>query len=612
MEATPKKNWKNVRIEDVCEKVTSGGTPSRKNPDFYTGEIPWIKTKELNEGFIYETEEKITEEAINKSSAKIYPINTVLMAMYGDGSTIGSVCITGIPASSNQACCAMIPKTAICYPLFLMYSLKYHSKILVNLALGGAQRNLNQGTIKNFKINLPPINEQKIISSILSTYDDLIENNTHRIAILEKMAQTIYREWFVKFRFPGHEKVKMVDSSLGKVPKGWEVVNLFEIAAVTYGFPFKSKQFTENSTENSDGNNPVIRIRNIKGNETKVYTDQEVPSKYKVINGDLLVGMDGEFHMGKWAGGDAWLNQRVVRFRPKIDISYYFLFHSLVDPIKKFNSSIVGTTVAHLSDRDLKSINLIVPCDQLNEIAKEKLDPIFNLEINLILKNRLLRQTRDLLLPKLISGKLDVSDLDIEFPDIEEDELSKPEEISKPESSPLQKKTSNPAIKKKARVATISEDSKQSVPIEEYEADEIMAFFRQVGRSLGITDRDTLLKKVSVDLGYQRLGPMILEILRGHLRSAIRRKIIGVKGQEVWLETPTMAKYYREELVQTLCSVMKTSKEYEREEVMYAVANHLGFRKLPEPVRKPIRSAINSAIRQGIVESNGSSIWRVK
>jgi type I restriction enzyme S subunit len=112
--------------------------------------------------------------------------------------------------------------------------------------------------IKDFQFRLPPLVVQQQAASILSAYDDLIENNTRRIQILEQMAQAIYREWFVNYRFPGHEKVKLVESPLGKIPHGWVVKHLFDIAEITYGFPFKSKLFSTHQ----DGI-PVIRIRDI-------------------------------------------------------------------------------------------------------------------------------------------------------------------------------------------------------------------------------------------------------------------------------------------------------------------------------------------------------------
>ena len=117
------------------------------------------------------------------------------------------------------------------------------------------------------------------------------------------MAQNLYREWFVKFRFPGYENVKFVDSPLGFIPEGWEVVDLVSIADVTYGFAFKANQF------NSDKiGNPVIRIRNVLNGNSDTYSSEQVGDKYLVENGDILVGMDGDFHMGFWTGGKAYCN----------------------------------------------------------------------------------------------------------------------------------------------------------------------------------------------------------------------------------------------------------------------------------------------------------------
>jgi len=484
------------------------------------------------------------------------------------------------------------------------------------LDAGASNPTLNRNHIHTIPVKWPSLSIQRKITSILSVYDNLIENNTRRITILEEIAQMIYREWFVNYHFPGHENVKMVDSPLGKIPEGWEIENLSSLVKTQYGY-------TESASKTEVG--PKY-IRGMDINKTSYIQWESVPycpiseqdyKKYKLSRGDILVIRMAD--PGKVGIIEKDINSVFASYLIRLHLvsskvtTYYLFSFLLSDHYQNFVSGAsTGTTRKSASAGVLTNIDLLVPKKEVLDKFENVVFLIRGLLNNLLEKNMTLRETRDLLLPKLISGDVDVSDLDIEIPEIEEEELSILEEISKPEFSPLQKKISNPVIKKKSKAVTLYEDSEESIPIEEYETDEIMAAFRQVGRSLGITDRDTLLKEVSVDLGYQRLGPKILEILTGHLRSAIRRKIIGAKGQEVWLETPTMAKYYRKEIVQTLCSVMKTGKEYEREDVMYAVANHLGFRKLPEPVRKPIKSAINSAIRQGIVESNGSSIWRVK
>ena len=154
------------KIKEICSKITSGGTPSRKNNAYYTdGTIHWIKTQELINKNIYTSEELITEEALHSSSAKLLPINTVCLAMYG--ATAGNLGIFKIPAATNQACANMIVNPNKINYLYLFYSLLYNKEKLLNLAIGAAQQNLSLDTISNFEIEVPALNEQQhIVNSI--------------------------------------------------------------------------------------------------------------------------------------------------------------------------------------------------------------------------------------------------------------------------------------------------------------------------------------------------------------------------------------------------------------------------------------------------------------
>ncbi|MEW5772989.1 MAG: restriction endonuclease subunit S [Thermodesulfobacteriota bacterium] len=201
-------------------------------------------------------------------------------------------------------------------PRFISYFLQ--SLDLGSLNAAGAVPGLNRNHLHQLETTIPNVPIQRRIASILSAYDGLIENNTSRIEILEEMARRIYDEWFVRFRFPGHKEVGFRETEQGLVPEGWSVKTLYNVADVTYGHPFKSKQF------NNDGIGlGVIRIRDIKGNAIKTYTEEEGKPKHKIQNGDILIGMDGIFHMGKWAGGEAWLNQRVVRLSSPLQKSVF-------------------------------------------------------------------------------------------------------------------------------------------------------------------------------------------------------------------------------------------------------------------------------------------------
>lgn len=292
---------------------------------------------------------------------------------------------------------------------FLYYSMRPMLEHLQSISTGAATKFVTLTILNGLDFQYPPLPTQRKIASILSAYDDLIENNTRRIAILEEMAQAIYREWFVNFRFPGHENVKLVDSPLGQIPEGWGVKNLLSLAEVQYGFAFKSKQF---NTERQGI--PVVRIRDVLAGQSNTYSPETPDKKYLVEKGDILVGMDGIFHMGVWASDQAFLVQRVARFRSNGEIGRYHLFLSLQEPIRHFNATITGTTVAHLGDKHIKTIVILWPAEGLLRQLNDHLEPMLAEILNLRTKNTNLRTTRDLLLPKLISGKLDVEELDID------------------------------------------------------------------------------------------------------------------------------------------------------------------------------------------------------
>ena len=270
-------------------------------------------------------------------------------------------------------------------------------------ASGTKIRHTAPSRISTVKVRTPSLRLQKRIAGILSAYDDLIENCQRRIHILETMARDLYREWFVHFRFPGHEGHPRVASPLGEIPQGWEVRDLKEVAEVTYGFPFQSKLF------NTEGKGlPVVRIRDVPTGRSATYTTEETLSRYHIADGHILVGMDGDFHMCIWSGGLALQNQRVARFESKSDMSNHHLFLALEEPIRHFNQAIVGTTVAHLGDMHIKTIRLLWPPENLRVRTRAVLEPLSRQIIGLKHKIQNLRQTRDLLLPRLLSGQIDL------------------------------------------------------------------------------------------------------------------------------------------------------------------------------------------------------------
>lgn len=245
------------------------------------------------------------------------------------------------------------------------------------------------------RLNLPELRVQEQTGDILSVYDDLIENNQKQIKLLEEAAQRLYKEWFVDLRFPGHEDVQIVDG----VPEGWKKERLVDIADVQYGYAFDGSLFNSKK----DGM-PIVRIRNIPSGLTEDYTTEDVDDQYIVHNGDIVVGMDGEFHINSWCGDDSYLVQRTCCMKPqKIEMKGWFL-SAIYEPIKYFEKTVVGATVAHLGKKHIDTIQLLIGPDSYY-VPFQKLFEKRQLLLN---QNRMLREARDRLLPKLMSGEIEL------------------------------------------------------------------------------------------------------------------------------------------------------------------------------------------------------------
>lgn len=268
-------------------------------------------------------------------------------------------------------------------------------KSMWSRTIGSAQPALTIDTIKQFEIPIPKYNIQCKIVQILSAYDNLIENNQKQIKLLEEAAQRLYKEWFVDLHFPGYEDVKIVDG----LPEGWKNERLVDMADVQYGYAFDSSKF------NDDGKGiPIIRIRNIPTGNTLDYTTEDADVKYTISNGEILVGMDGEFHINSWSGNNAYLVQRSCCFRPKKKEMNGWLLWAVNEPIKYYEKTIVGATVSHLGKKHIDSIELLTGPDKLY-IPFQK---YFDKRQRLLNQNWLLTEARDRLLPKLMSGEIEV------------------------------------------------------------------------------------------------------------------------------------------------------------------------------------------------------------
>ena len=288
----------------------------------------------------------------------------------------------------------------------------YAKKYFACNASGSGQRYaLSVEALNSFPVPIIPLHEQKQIGEIFSALDKKIELNRQINQNLEAMAKQLYDYWFVQFDFP-NEEGKPYKSSGGemvwnekikrKIPKGWKASMLAEEIELQYGFPFSTELFTEQVTSV-----PVVRIRDILDNSVSAYTTEEVDERYLLQKQDLLIGMDGNFHMNYWTDNVSYLNQRSVRLRAKnsSDISIVQAKYDIQPYIKAKEERAKGSTVGHLSDKDMKDLYVLV-CH--NKILREKFDSI----LSMIVRNRneitSLTKQRDELLPLLMNGQITI------------------------------------------------------------------------------------------------------------------------------------------------------------------------------------------------------------
>jgi type I restriction enzyme S subunit len=275
----------------------------------------------------------------------------------------------------------------------------------------GAVPGVNRNALHLLPVCIPPLPTQRKIAAILSAYDDLIENNTRRIAILEEMAQSLYREWFVHYRFPGHEKISMVESEMGMIPEGWEVKKLGDVA---------QEVRRSINPETTDPETPYFGLEHLPRNSIALSewgTAKEVQStKLAFRKNEILFGkIRPYFHKVGVAPVDGVCSSDTIVIVPRAD-EYFAVVLSAVSSDEFVNHATQtsqGTKMPRANWNVLVEYPVVMPPQSIlyrfDEIVRET---VMQIE-NMVFRNRNLRQTRDLLLPKLISGEIDVEEMEL-------------------------------------------------------------------------------------------------------------------------------------------------------------------------------------------------------
>lgn len=327
-------------------------------------------------------------------------VQTVGSWQYNPASVVGKVVY--VPyyldgALLNQNAVKLIPNKRVDRD-FLYYRLRcddFKGHVIGEARGAANQASITLDTIKSFSFDIPEYDLQCKISAIIAAYDNLIENNQKQIKLLEEAAQRLYKEWFVDMHFPGYENTTITDG----VPEGWRLDYLTNIAYVQYGYAFDSSLFN-----NKGKGKPIIRIRNIPDGNTEDYTTEEANEQYIIKNGDIVVGMDGEFYINSWCGEDAYIVQRTCCIKPKNKKMNGYVFWAIYEPIKYFEKTVVGATVAHLGKKHIDTIKILTAPDKFYvpfQILFERRQILLN-------QSRILAEARDRLLPKLMNGEIEV------------------------------------------------------------------------------------------------------------------------------------------------------------------------------------------------------------
>ncbi|WP_207632505.1 restriction endonuclease subunit S [Foetidibacter luteolus] len=405
-------SWKEYKLGELCKKVTSGGTPLRSRKEYYeNGKIPWLKTKEVANGRIYTTENYISEIGLANSSAKLIPQNSIIIAMYGDGETAGRVAINKIPLSTNQACCNLIINEGIADYEYIYYYLLNSYDYLVNLKLGSGQQNLSATIIKNVSVQLPTLDYQKKLVSILSSLDDKIELNRQTNQTLEAIAQALFKEWFVDFNFPGATG-EMEESELGEIPKGWRVGKLGDVLTVKGGTTPSTKV-----ADYWDGEYYWATPKDLSTLQFPVLLNTERKLTEKGINqissgvlpeGTLLLSSRAPIGYLAITDIPVSINQGFIAINGG-KLSNIFLLYWLRQNMDKVVGRANGSTFLEISKTVFKEIEIMFPNKELVATFDKNVLPLFELIKNNEKQNQTIIQLRDSLLPKLMKGEIAVT-----------------------------------------------------------------------------------------------------------------------------------------------------------------------------------------------------------
>ncbi len=428
-----------VSLKRLSIRISSGLTPLRSNVNYWNSpDIPWVKTEQLGTKNIFDSNEKVSLQALDETGLRIYPKNTISIAMYGEGKTRGSVSILKKEMTTNQACCNIeLDENKADYE-YVYYYLTTQYNQLRNLS-SGVRKNLNANDIKSFKIRIPDkIADQQRIASVLSALDAKIELNNRINRELEAMAKTLYDYWFVQFDFPITREQAM---AMGKpelagkpykrsggpmvyhpalkreIPEGWEAGTMDKLGTIIGGStPSKAK--VEHFCQGNG--TPWITPKDLSLNKGSKFitrgeydvTDSGIKdaSLSLMPKGTILLSSRAPIGYLAISRDVVTTNQGFKSFVPDKGFSTEFVYYSVKNMISAIEKNAVGSTFKEVSGSTLKTIVISLPPSKLVDFFNAKAKCIFHKQDLLEFENQQLASLRDWLLPMLMNGQVRVKE----------------------------------------------------------------------------------------------------------------------------------------------------------------------------------------------------------
>lgn len=389
------KGWRLERLIDVAETLVDGDWVETK--DQGGSDYRLLQVSNVGVGAFRETGtfRGITRETFQRlRCTEVRPGDILISRMPHPIGRAWFVTELVHPAVTAVDVAILTPDESTIDGRYLAYYLNspYNLSYAAVRATGTTRSRIARRVLEQFPVPLPPFEDQGTIVALLASYDELIANNLRRIQILEEMAHAIYQEWFVNFRFPGRHRVKVINSELGAVPEGWKVARLGDHVELAYGKALKEADRRGGPVAVYGSNGPI-------GQHNQAL----------VLGPGIIVGRKGKnFGAVHWSDSDFYPID--TSFYVKSDLPLVYLYFNLQQqPLVDSHAAIPG-----LNRSQAYGNPLLVPDSRVLHMFESHIQPIFALRRNLLEQENALRVTRDLLLPKLISGEINVSGLDID------------------------------------------------------------------------------------------------------------------------------------------------------------------------------------------------------